>query len=64
VTGGSQFAMRFWLKPDRIAQLGVTANDIITSINDQNVQAPVGGFGLPPGPKSRNSNTPRLPRGG
>jgi len=48
VTGGSNFAMRFWVKPDRLAQVGVTAGDIIGAISDQNVQAPVGGFGQPP----------------
>ena len=53
VTGASAFAMRFWVKPDRLAQLGVTANDIITAIGNQNVQAPVGGFGQPPSPKDR-----------
>jgi HAE1 family hydrophobic/amphiphilic exporter-1/multidrug efflux pump len=50
VTGASAFAMRFWVKPDRLAQLGVTANDLISAIGNQNVQAPVGGFGQPPSP--------------
>ncbi len=50
IAGGSDFAMRFWVRPDRLAQLGVTAGDVINTINDQNVQAPVGGFGLPPAP--------------
>jgi HAE1 family hydrophobic/amphiphilic exporter-1/multidrug efflux pump len=53
VTGASAFAMRFWVKPDRLAQLGVTANDIITAIGNQNVQAPVGGFGQPPSPNNQ-----------
>jgi hydrophobe/amphiphile efflux-1 (HAE1) family protein len=53
VTGASAFAMRFWVKPDRLAQLGVTASDIIGAIGGQNVQAPVGGFGQPPSPKGQ-----------
>jgi HAE1 family hydrophobic/amphiphilic exporter-1/multidrug efflux pump len=48
--GGTDFAMRFWVRPDRLAELGVTASDIINAIADQNAQAPVGGFGLPPAP--------------
>jgi HAE1 family hydrophobic/amphiphilic exporter-1/multidrug efflux pump len=45
--------MRFWVRPDRLAQLGVTASDIINAIADQNAQAPVGGFGLPPAPSGQ-----------
>ncbi|HVJ07198.1 MAG TPA: multidrug efflux RND transporter permease subunit [Acidisarcina sp.] len=48
--GKRDYAMRFWVKPDELAQLGVTSSDIIQSINDQNVQAAAGGFGLPPAP--------------
>ncbi len=47
---GRTYAMRFWVEPDRLAQLGVTTGDLAAAINDQNVQAPVGGFGLPPAP--------------
>ena len=49
--GKRDYAMRFWVQPDKLAQLGVTSGDIIKSINDQNVQAAAGGFGLPPAPK-------------
>lgn len=48
--GKRDFSMRFWVRPDKLANLGVTANEIIQSINDQNVQAAAGGFGLPPAP--------------
>src|SRR5882757_1435127 len=37
--GKRDYAMRFWVQPDKLAQLGVTSGDIIKSINDQNVQA-------------------------
>jgi HAE1 family hydrophobic/amphiphilic exporter-1/multidrug efflux pump len=53
VAGASEFAMRFWVKPDRLAQLGVTASSIISAISGQNVQAPVGGFGQPPSPQGQ-----------
>ncbi|MGL5513203.1 MAG: efflux RND transporter permease subunit, partial [Sporomusa sp.] len=47
---GSDFAMRIWLKPDKMAQLGVTAADISTAIESQNIQAPAGGIGKSPAP--------------
>lgn len=52
VAGKRDYSMRFWVQPDRLAQLGVTSGDIINSIRDQNVQAAAGGFGLPPAPQS------------
>lgn len=52
VAGRRDYSMRFWVQPDRLAQLGITSSDIINSINDQNVQAAAGGFGLPPAPKN------------
>ncbi len=53
IGGAADFAMRLWVRPDRLAQLGITAVDVIDAINDQNVQAPVGGFGLPPAPQGQ-----------
>jgi hydrophobe/amphiphile efflux-1 (HAE1) family protein len=50
VGGGRNYAMRFWVRPDRLAQLGVSSSDLVSSINEQNQQAAVGGFGLPPAP--------------
>ncbi len=48
--GGRAYAMRFWVRPDRLAQLGVGTSDLIAAIDEQNQQAAVGGFGLPPSP--------------
>lgn len=45
---GSDYAMRIWLYPDKMAQLGVTTSEIIASLKDQNVQAPVGAVGQRP----------------
>ena len=45
---GSDFSMRIWLKPDKLAQLGVTAADISSAIKEQNVQAPAGTIGQLP----------------
>src|SRR4051794_6257635 len=34
--GGSDYAMRVWMRPDRIAKLGLTVPDIVSAINQQN----------------------------
>jgi hydrophobic/amphiphilic exporter-1 (mainly G- bacteria), HAE1 family len=46
--GGSDYAMRVWLKPDRIARLGITVPDIANAISQQNTLSPSGQFGGPP----------------
>lgn len=45
---GSDYAMRIWLQPDKMAQLGVTATEVANAIGTQNVQAPVGALGQSP----------------
>jgi HAE1 family hydrophobic/amphiphilic exporter-1 len=46
--GGSDYAMRVWLRPDRIAKLGITVPDIVNAINQQNQLSPAGQIGGPP----------------
>ncbi|VBB07442.1 acriflavin resistance protein [Lucifera butyrica] len=50
---GSDFAMRIWLQPDKMAQLGITTADIKSAIQAQNVQAPAGGIGERPAPQGQ-----------
>jgi hydrophobe/amphiphile efflux-1 (HAE1) family protein len=45
---GQEYAMRLWLQPDKMAQLGVTADDVANAIKTQNIQAPVGSIGTRP----------------
>jgi hydrophobe/amphiphile efflux-1 (HAE1) family protein len=45
--------MRLWLKPDRMASLGITSGDILNAIREQNVQAPAGQVGQLPAPKNQ-----------
>ena len=50
VFGAGQYAMRFWVKPDQLARLNITVNDILTAINAQNTVNPAGLVGGPPTP--------------
>jgi hydrophobe/amphiphile efflux-1 (HAE1) family protein len=45
---GSDYGMRIWLQPDKMAQLGVTGSDISDAITQQNIQAPAGTIGQRP----------------
>ena len=45
--------MRFWVKPDQLAKLNITVNDIVTAINAQNTVNPAGLVGGPPTPKGQ-----------
>ncbi len=45
---GQEYAMRLWLQTDKMAQLGVTADDVANAIKTQNIQAPVGSIGTRP----------------
>ncbi len=48
-----EYAMRIWLNPEKMAQLGITAADVTDALNSQNVQAPAGQVGQQPAPKNQ-----------
>ena len=48
--GGTDYGMRVWIKPDRLAKLGLTPADVINAIKEQNLQAPAGKVGGAPTP--------------
>src|SRR4051795_1814938 len=45
---GSQYSMRVWLSPDKLNSFGLTAADVTTAIQNQNIQVPVGQIGANP----------------
>ena len=45
---GSDYAMRIWLNPDKLAELKLTIADVTSAIKEQNVQAPAGTVGAMP----------------
>ncbi len=50
VIGASDYSMRIWIKPDRLAQLGITVPEIVDAIRAQSVIVPGGRFGAEPAP--------------
>jgi hydrophobe/amphiphile efflux-1 (HAE1) family protein len=42
VFGGRDFSMRIWLDPDRLQSLNMTANDVVASLQGQNIQVASG----------------------
>lgn len=53
IVGGQDYAMRVWLRPDRMAQLGVSTTDIANAISAQNNQYAAGKIGADPAPDSQ-----------
>jgi len=51
---GSEFGMRIWLRPDKMAALGITASDVSQAIREQNVQVPAGQVGQPPATRGQS----------
>jgi HAE1 family hydrophobic/amphiphilic exporter-1 len=54
ISRADNFSMRIWLRPDKLAQLGLTYTDVQNAINEQNLQIAAGSVGSPP----QNSTTP------
>jgi hydrophobe/amphiphile efflux-1 (HAE1) family protein len=50
VFGARDYSMRVWLKPDRMAQLGVTATEVAAALRAQNNQYAAGKVGAEPAP--------------
>ena len=60
--GGTDYGMRIWFRPDKMAKLGLTPADVISAIKEQNLQAPAGKVGAAPTPKDQQfTNTVSAP---
>ena len=53
---GSQYAMRIWLNPDRLASYQLTPGDVVTAIQNQNTEVAAGEIGGQPQPDSQMLN--------
>ncbi len=50
VLGVRDYSMRIWLRPDRLAQLGLTVTDVANALRAQNAQYAAGKIGAEPAP--------------
>ncbi|QDU20840.1 efflux RND transporter permease subunit [Urbifossiella limnaea] len=48
--GQRDYSMRLWLDPDRMASKGVSADDVVKAVQQQNAQVAAGQVGQPPAP--------------
>lgn len=51
---GPQYSMRIWLDPVKMASLGLSSNDVVQSVESQNIQAAIGSIGAAPAGKGAN----------
>ncbi len=49
------YSMRVWLRPDKMASLGVNHDDVAKAIREQNAQSPAGRVGAEPAPAGQES---------
>ncbi len=42
IVGARDYSMRIWLRPDRMAQLGLSTTDVVNAIREQNALFAVG----------------------
>ncbi len=54
IFGAHDYAMRIWVKPDRLAQLKLTPTDLIRAVNEQNAQFAAGKIGQSPTTKGQD----------
>ncbi|MEM9300520.1 MAG: efflux RND transporter permease subunit [Pseudomonadota bacterium] len=62
-TGSRSYAMRLWLRPDRMAAHGLTTSDVISAVREQNTEAAAGTIGALPGDASVSLTTPITTQG-
>jgi HAE1 family hydrophobic/amphiphilic exporter-1 len=53
VFGAGQYAIRLWVRPDRLAQMGITVPEIVNAVQAQNNVNPAGKIGGEPIPKGQ-----------
>ncbi len=62
IIGASDYSMRIWIKPDRLAHLGISVPEIVDAIRAQSVVVPGGKFGAEPAPPGNEfTYTVRMP---
>jgi multidrug efflux pump len=49
IFGTSDYSMRVWVDPEKLAALNLTSQDVVNAVREQNMQVAAGHFGQPPG---------------
>lgn len=57
IFGAGDYGMRIWLDPDRIVGLGLSIDQVLQAVREQNVEVAAGQIGQPPAPRARRSST-------
>jgi multidrug efflux pump len=50
IFGAQDYSMRVWVDPDRLAELNLTASDVLNAVREQNMQVAAGQSAQPPNP--------------
>jgi HAE1 family hydrophobic/amphiphilic exporter-1 len=58
VFGVGQYSMRVWLDPEMLKSFSLDPNDVVSAIEQQNLQVPAGQVGMPPAPAGQNFQFP------
>jgi len=61
IFGSGEYAMRVWLDPNKVAARGLTASDVVTAMQEQNVQVSAGQLGAEPLPQEAAYALPDSP---
>jgi HAE1 family hydrophobic/amphiphilic exporter-1 len=54
IFGAEDYSMRVWLDPNRLKALNLTTKDVISAIEEQNIQVAAGQIGEPPAPAGQD----------
>jgi HAE1 family hydrophobic/amphiphilic exporter-1 len=61
ILGGTQYGMRIWVQPDKLASFGLTVQEVMNAVKDQNAIRPGGTFGQEPAlPGNENTYSAQL----
>ncbi len=53
ILGEKDYAIRYWLDPNKMTSMGITTNDVIDAIQEQNLQVAAGTIGGSPSPSDQ-----------
>ncbi|AFY77532.1 hydrophobe/amphiphile efflux-1 (HAE1) family transporter [Pleurocapsa sp. PCC 7327] len=58
LVGERKYAMRIWLDPDKLAARGLNARDVVSAVQEQNIQVGAGKIGQQPAPDEQQYEIP------